>query len=370
MRATVNTKEFKALCNYAKQTTPNNPERALYHPVRMSFEDDCGWLDSSNIVSTLRTWTAATVEQPGVIYVDIHKLSDVIKNIKEETVTLHDEDDILTVASGRWEACVKLLDGHIWDATEDAHLPDSDASTVSVTRGDLLDALKLTGIITSKEEYPLYISSTIFETQGHTLNVVTTDNRRIVETTLTTTHMDTDAPAGEIFPCMIPTKQVKLLSKLLKNKYPGHLTQITKDATRLTFKASDFVHTVNLTDSAPPQFRRWIPTEHKTEVREHRESLLAKLESIAPVDDPKYLTIERNAFGVTLTTANGSVQNGCMITGDALKITLNFNYVLQFVKALPKESYITMKFNGAVDNALFEASDVRYVVSPIRLDTV
>ena len=118
--------------------------------------------------------------------------------------------------------------------------------------------------------------------------------------------------------------------------------------------------------------RRCIPTEHETEVREHREFFLNKLESIAPVDDPKHLTIERNASGITLTTANGSVQNGCMITGDSLKITLNFNYVMQFVKALPKESYITMKFNGANGNALFavESANVRYVLCPIRPVTV
>ena len=176
--------------------------------------------------------------------------------------------------------------------------------------------------------------------------------------------MDLDAPSGEIFPCMIPSKQAKFLAKLLKNKYPGQLTQITKDDTRLTFRASDFVYTVNLVDSAPPHLRRCIPTEHKTEVREHREFLLNKLESIAPVARPMYLTLERNASGITLTTANGSVQNGCMITGDSLKITLNFNHVMQFVKALPKESYITMEFNGANGNALFavESANVRYVL--------
>ena len=180
MRATVNTKEFKALCNFAKQCTTPKDSYGIYIPVRMSFEDDCVWMDSSNIVSTLRTWTAATVEQPGVINVDIHKLSDAIKNVKEETVTLYDAGDILRVVCGAFVAHAELLDGHIWDATDDDHLPDSDTATVSVTRGDLLDALKLTAITDCKEEYPLYISSTIFETQGHTLNVVTTDNRRIV----------------------------------------------------------------------------------------------------------------------------------------------------------------------------------------------
>ncbi len=312
------------------------------------------------------------VTQPGEVLVPADKLRQIVSaEDAAPTLTLESDGDACHIKGE--DAHFKILG---YPASDFPAIPGFDAAAGKPAFTQ--DAATLEGLIartvfaTARENTRYAINGVLLKKDGKRLEMVATDGRRLALTRTSVT-AEKDAPS---LSCIVPTKALSMLQRLLKN--PDEAVRVSLTDNQIVFALGETaVLASNLVEGTFPPYEDVIPKDHDIKITFDRDVLSSAVRRAALLTNEESRGV-RMAFKkadkqVELSSRApemGEAEIRVDLAGfDGGDIEIGFNpaFITDALKVIP-ENQVIMELKSSTKPGLIKSgTDFVYVVMPVAL---
>jgi DNA polymerase-3 subunit beta len=320
------------------------------------------------------TLTQVDIADPGIALIPAGKLSEIVNNSPDDTLTLETTADTTTIKGS--DAHYKVF-GYNPEEFPPISSPEG-ASDFSLTAGSLRNLLDRTRFAAAREMTRYAINGVLFEKKGKKLSLVATDGHRLAQTKDDTI---TEGAGGEKdLSAVVPIKAINLIERLLTD--PEQTVSLQFKENKLFVQVGEAGTTGGVTatmstalvEGTFPPYGDVIPKDSDKKVMLNRERFFSAVRRAA-------LLTNEESKGVRLAFSNGtlSIQSRAPEMGEAkidlpveyngepIEIGFNPTYLLDALKVADQE---TVSFELKTPNKpglLKSGPGFLYVVMPVNL---
>ena len=385
MKAIVNRQALVEVLALACSVVPTRSPKPVLSCVRISTvangRDKAIRLVSTDLEMTLET-TIPQVEigQEGNVLLPAGKLSEIVNNSPDETITLDTEGEKATIKGS--DSTFTLL-GFNPDEFPPVGGFEGDPD-FSITAGALKDMLDRTRFAAAKEMSRYAINGVLFERKGKKLSLVATDGHRLSQTR-------DEAHGGESkdVSAVVPIKALVLLERLLtvrestvdlqfrENKIFGRILPAlvaaegdkAKPVTQPTATFSAL-----LVEGAFPPYQDVIPKacDRKTSLNRDKLQSAVRRAALLTNDDSRSVRLNFDSKVLTISgrspdVGEAKVEMAIEFSGESLDVGFNPQYLLDALKVATTEE-VTLELKSAAKPGLLRAGpNFLYVIMPVNL---
>jgi DNA polymerase-3 subunit beta len=315
------------------------------------------------------TLTQVDIAAPGIALIPAGKLSEIVNNSPDDTLTLDTSADTTTIKGS--DAHYKVFG---FNAEEFPPVSSFEGTPdFSLTAGALRTLLDRTRFAAAREMTRYAINGVLFEKKGKKLSLVATDGHRLAQT-----KDDTIAEGGKDVSAVVPIKAINLIERLLTD--PEQTVSLQFKENKLFVQISSETGGVTATMSTAlvegtfPPYGDVIPKDSDKKVTLQRDRFFSAVRRAA-------LLTNEESKGVRLAFSNGTLSISSRApemgeakidlpveyTGEAIEIGFNPVYLLDALKVADQE---TVTFEMKTPNKpglLRSGPGFLYVVMPVNL---
>ena len=356
--------------------------------------DDSGLLRfaATDLYLAVSASAEASIKRAGTVALSARTLFDIVKNLPEGEVKLAvDKNNAVQLRSGKIKFRIPGMPGEDFPP-----LPSAGEGAFAEFDVNLLTQLiSLTQYSMSSDDTRPHLAGTLFECDGTTVRMVTTDGHRLskAEASFETTHK---------FNILVPQKGIAELKRLLEDakserRQPNAAERSTgereADRGKLSpdgpatvgvatvggnafFRGHDVQLSVKLADEQFPPYAKVIPQSHSRRVVASRELLVDSLRRISLVASDKSggvrLALEPGKLEIISENPDigeGSEELDVDFVGEKVAIGFNARYLLEALSAMPDDE-VVLELGGELDPGVIKPlSDSRFVgvIMPMRI---
>lgn len=316
------------------------------------------------------TLTQVDITQPGVALIPASKLSEIVNNSPDDTLTLDVSGDTTTIKGA--DAQFKVFG---YNADEFPPVSSFEGEPdFTLAAGSLRNLLDRTRFAAAREMTRYAINGVLFEKKGKKLSLVATDGHRLAQT------RDDLAgePGGKDISAVVPIKAINLIERLLTDpeqtvglqfKENKLFVQVSSDTAGVTATMS-----TSLVEGTFPPYNDVIPKDSDKKVSLQRERFFSAVRRAALLTNEESKGV-RLAFGNnTLTISSRAPEMGeakidlpVEYNGEAIEIGFNPTYLLDALKVADTEQ-VTFEMKTSNKPGLLKSGPgFQYVVMPVNL---
>jgi DNA polymerase-3 subunit beta len=315
------------------------------------------------------TLTQVDIATGGVALIPAGKLSEIVNNSPDDTLTLETNADTTLIKGS--DANYKVF-GYNPEEFPPVSGFDGEAD-FSLSAGTLKMLLDRTRFAAAREMTRYAINGVLFEKKGKKLSLVATDGHRLAQT-----KDDTIAEGGKDVYAVVPIKAINLIERLLTD--PEQTVSLQFKENKLFVQIGSETGGVSATMSTSlvegtfPPYADVIPKDSDKKVTLNRDRFFSAVRRAA-------LLTNEESKGVRLAFSNGPLSNSSRAPemgeakidlpveygGEALEIGFNPTYLLDALKVADQE---TVTFEMKTPNKpglLRSGPGFLYVVMPVNL---
>jgi DNA polymerase-3 subunit beta len=341
--------------------------RPILQCLRMQAEDgenSCLTLSATDLELGLKCEIhEVEVIEAGQVVANAAKLSAIVHEVSDETITLTVNQDQLEVnASG---SKFKLV---TFDANEFPPVaPKEEGKIVDLQAGELTRVANLTVYAAAKETTRYAINGLLLEVKGHKLVMVGTDGRRLAKAGTTLS-----MKASEEISAILPSRSVQMLSKLTQT--PDTPMRVHVMETQVVFEVAGSLLVSSVIEGRYPGYDAVIPKESSSKLTVNRVGLLSALRRAALLVSKETrgvkVSLEPNRMVIEARSpeeGEAAVELPIVLEGAPVQIAFNPDYIIEPLRVLEVEEVI-MEFRTSNTPAVLKASgDFLYVLMPVSL---
>jgi DNA polymerase III subunit beta len=315
------------------------------------------------------TLTQVDIATPGVALIPAGKLSEIVNNSPDDTLTLDTNQDT-TVIKGS-DAQYKVFG---YNPEEFPPVSSFDGTPdFSLTAGSLRQLLDRTRFAAAREMTRYAINGVLFEKKGKKLSLVATDGHRLAQT-----KDDTIAEGGKDVSAVVPIKAINLIERLLTD--PEQTVALQFKENKLFVQISSETGGVSATMSTSlvegtfPPYGDVIPKDSDKKVTLNRERFFSAVRRAALLTNEESKGVRLAFSSGTLSISSRAPEMGeakidlpIEYTGDAIEIGFNPTYLLDALKVADQET-VTFEMKTPNKPGLLKSGPgFLYVVMPVNL---
>ncbi len=324
---------------------------------------------------------AADVTKPGTVAVPAKDLFERIKMMPDGPIHLSAPDGAATTLKAKGSARRYTLRGMPGGDFPPLPMPQEGSPTLSLEVDVLKDLIERTYFSISTDETRAHLNSALFEWDGETVRMVTTDGHRLSK-------MEVKVPGRQASAAMlIPQKAIlelrglcdEMASEAEKGTRPE--LKITQSGASAFFQAGTTTFSVKLVEAQFPPYAQVIPQGQEKIVRAPRADLANALRavSIAASERTGGVKVQVGQGTMRITSESPDTGDGfdeipVDYTGPVITIGFNAKYFLDVLGALTDDE-VTLSLSGELDPAVLrpapspktEGRDFLAVVMPMRI---
>jgi DNA polymerase-3 subunit beta len=317
----------------------------------------------------------AEVAKPGSVAVPAKELFERVKMMPEGPIVIASQENATTTLKASGSSRRYTLRGMPGDDFPPLPVPADGAPTLSLEVGVLSELIAKTHYSISTDETRVHLNSALFEWDGDTVRMVTTDGHRLSK-------MEVKVPGKQASATMlIPLKAIQELRRLCDEvaaeKDAKAQLQITQSGSSAFFQGGGMAFSVKLVDAQFPPYQQVIPESSDKKVRAPRAPLADALRAVS-------IAASERTGGVKLAIGQGKtmrISSESPESGDGFDevpveyggppITIGFNakYFLDILSALDEQD-VFIGLSGELDPAVVRPASERQflaVVMPMRI---
>jgi DNA polymerase-3 subunit beta len=303
------------------------------------------------------------VIEPGQAVANAAKLSAIVHEVSDETISLTLEQDSLEVsASG---SKFKLFTFNPDEFPPVA--PKEEGKTIAISAGELIRVAGQTVYAAARETTRYAINGLLLEVKGNKLVMVGTDGRRLAWATTTL-----PGKLEEEVSAIIPSRAIQMLSRFAQE--PETPVKIRIMENQVAFEVPGALLISSVIEGRYPGYDAVIPKESTTKMTVDRLTLLSALRRAA-------LLVSRDSRGVKVQLTSdkmiieahspeegeAAVELPITLDGEAMHIAFNPDYLIDPLKVLDVEQ-VVMEFRAPNTPAVLKSGpDFLYVLMPVTL---
>ncbi|MCG8554169.1 MAG: DNA polymerase III subunit beta [Proteobacteria bacterium] len=333
-------------------------------------------LAATDLYLAVTTSTAAEIQRDGTCAVSARTLFDIVKNLPESEVHLSvDENNAMEIRAAKVRYRIPGMPGGDFPS-----LPTpGDASFVDIDTDTLDRLITLTHYSMSSDDTRPHLAGTLFEGEGKSVRMVTTDGHRLskAETTL-----EREDPLQ--FSMLVPAKGVTELRRLIDDapvdRKGGEAAAsdvgIALAGGSVFFRRDGVELSIKLADEQFPPYSKVIPQASPSRLTVARVVLTEALRRVSLMASDKSGAVRFNIEPgqVQVTSENPEVGEGSEeievgYAGEAVNIGFNARYLLDVLGALSDDE-VVLEFGGQLDPGVVRpANEGGFVgvVMPMRI---
>lgn len=256
-----------------------------------------------------------------------------VKAMPEGPIQIDVKNDAQTVVKAVGQARRYMLHG--LPGANFPQIPDvADAPALTIPASMLASLMAHTHYSISTDETRPHVNSALFEVQGPTLRMVSTDGHRLSK-------MEIPHKAGDVInrTMLIPLKAIGELRRLVDGA-KGEI-EIRQSGPNAFFSVAGFTFSVKIVDSLFPPYENVIPASTTHSVTVPRLALIDALRAVSVAASDKTggvkLTLAPGVLRATAESAEcGSAADEIAVdfSGTDMSVGVNAKYVLQALEAL------------------------------------
>ena len=330
--------------------------------IHLQAEDGKLTLAATDMEISLRAAISGAVEGDGAVVVPGRLLTDLVRLLPDESVTLaFDEGEgVLAVTSGSHASRL-----NVYSAEDFPRLPPVDVPLHTVDAPALLGTIEKVARAASRDESRPVLTGILVRFQGDTLVMAATDSYRLAvkETKLGEAGPDLDA--------IIPARALQELARLAAGVETVHLGV---HENHVIFHAGDAWLTSRRIDGQFPNYEQLLPETFEAEIATPRAALLdvvRRSSVLAQRNAPLRLRFAEGELDVAAQSQDvGEAHEAMAIdyTGEPLEIGFNPEFLRDGLEAIAGET-VQLRLINPLRPGLLASPDESfwYLIMPIRL---
>lgn len=354
MNLTINTEQLRtALRTCAGSINRYSTLEVLSH-VLLSAKDDCIYLTTTNLDTTVCCSVPCTIAEHGSVTVPHKRLLDLLLAVEKDEITLTAKDRLEITAES-----VVALNGLDPDEFPPAPKLD-DACSFEISQPVLKQLLTQTAFCMSTDESRYVLNGVYMVLKEKELVAVGTDGRRI-------SIVKAEA-SGPSFNMILPAATVRQLIPLL-DKDPMLNIEVGKNH-QARFTTESVILTSKTIDGNFPNYQQVIP-DNQVQVVMPRTDLLraASRASVLTTEKTAYIKLHftKHNLAVSVGSDVGQSRENIPInyTGHELNIALAAHYLLEVLNVIP-DGEMRLELPNELEPIIIKSDSLLHVLMPVR----
>lgn len=314
------------------------------------------------------TLTQVDIATQGVALIPAGKLSEIVNNSPDDTLTLDSTGDTTAIKGS--DANYKVFG---YNADEFPPVSGFEgAADFSISAGALRQLLDRTRFAAAKEMTRYAINGVLFEKKGKKLMLVATDGHRLAQT------KDDVASEGKDVSAVVPIKAINLIERLLTD--PEQTVSLQFKENKLFVKVASETGGVTATMSTAlvegtfPPYNDVIPKDSDKKVTINKDRFLSAVRRAALLTNEESKGVRLAFASGTLSISSRAPEMGeakidlpVEYAGEAIEIGFNPIYLMDALKVADQES-VTFEIKTPNKPGLLKSGPgFLYVVMPVNL---
>lgn len=362
MKTTVHRDRLQRALGFVERVTARNATLPILSNILLSTESGRLRVSATNLEIGVSSLIGAKVDTDGRVAVPARTLSDFVRGIKEEAVSLELKQNTLTVRAGSYRTTILCF-----DAAEYPIIPKVEGGQEYVVPAQGLRGLIGTvgdSVAASDSRPELAGAFLRFETDA--VVMAATDIFRLAERRIPGAFSQT----GSV---IIPRGTIHELGRILGDVEGDVRIRISDNQASFTHEEFDVVS--RLIDGRYPEYKKIIPERSlaKVLVRRDEAENAAKVASLfsSSISDIK---LECEAQELRISAKNSSKGEASAgieanLKGDPFEVSMNYHYFLDGLKVIPSEKLV-LEFTGKGSPFVLRPSGdetgIVYLIMPLR----
>lgn len=299
---------------------------------------------ATNLEAGVEVFVSGEVKEKGVIAVPAHILSQTIRAISGEKLTLQLEGSNLLINSRGSKTLIKTIPH---DEFPKISVGKKKIDPIIITRTTLTQALQSVVYAASASMIRPELGSVYISRKDNKLIAVATDSFRLAEKTITDTSGEGENQV------LLPLKHVQELLHILE-RVSENRVQCVIDESELSITIDGVSFVSRVVDGTFPNYKEIIPKNFSTEatlLKSDFAEALRKARVFSGTDQHVGLHVypKKKIFDVTAQSAMVGEMSDSLeaaLKGDDIDVNFHIGYVADSLQSIPSDS-ITLGFAGA-----------------------
>jgi DNA polymerase III subunit beta len=371
MKITIQREPFLHAFQTAALVAPVRSPKTILQNIKLAASGKSVSLSATDTdIGIKLTLDDVQVDAPGEAVIPVNRLGAILRESTDESLVIT-ADDRKVVIKGRHSRFE--LQGQ-----NPAEFPDvsavAEGSSLEIAASRMKDLIRKTLFATDAESSRYALSGVLLEASDDQITAVGTDGRRLARIGVRIN--GSGSQKESVSSAIVPSRAMQILERIVPDNDSGVQLFITSNSLAVRFDNNVF--TTRLLEGRFPRWRDVIPTRS--------DSLKIDL-PVGPLNSAvrqASIVANEESRGIDLTFGEGNlvISNNTAEVGQSrvelpvayneapVSITLDFRYVLDFLKVLPPESTFTFDVADSSKAAYCETADgYGYVIMPLSRDS-
>lgn len=309
----------------------------------------------------ISTSVLAKIQEEGGITIPAKRFSEIIRELPSEEIDITvKKNNSIHISCG---TCFFKLMGIAKE--EFPKIPKIEKrENLVLSQRELKRMLELTSFTISHDEARYILNGILFDLQGRSLTLVSTDGRR-----LSLVKKDDLGETGNL-QMIVPLKTIQELNRLLKEE--GEV-KIIYNEKQVCFELNGIVVISRLIEGEFPNYSRVIPEEKKDKLKINREAFLQAVKRASLFTTAETLSIKLEIFKEKMVVSKivpeiGEAREEIAIDYGGKEFAIGFNpyYLIDILKNL-KEEEIPLELEDPDKAGVIRLPHYIYIVLPMKL---
>lgn len=333
--------------------------------VKLTADNDSVQIASTDLEAALHLRIdQVEVLEPGEVLAPADKLSAIVKESIDPTITLEAEGEALDITGQ--DSHFKVYGQPVGDYPP-VKTFDGECD-FEISAGQMSDLITRTLFATARETSRYAINGVLLERDGKKVSMVATDGRRLALAKGSCT-----GAKGETASVIVPSKALNLLQRLIDD--PDEMVKVKIADNQAVFAIERATLTTNLVEGNFPPYKDVIPKDQEFKATFNVDVLASGVRRAALLTNEESKGVAFNFAGEHLQLTSRAPEMGesevtvpyAEYTGDSITIGFNPAFVLDGLKVVNSDT-VTVEFKaGNKPGTIKSGNDFLYVVMPVSL---
>ncbi|MBI2335008.1 DNA polymerase III subunit beta [Candidatus Daviesbacteria bacterium] len=341
--------------------------------ILLSLEGENLKIAATNLEIGVMKFIAVKKTSPGELTIPAKLLLEVVAGLGPVEVELESNNEILTVASGRFKATLNGI-----AAAEFPAIPLGDGKGINLPKEVLLGCGQILFAAAVDEGRPV-LTGVLTEIKEEKIDFVATDGFRLAhrQVKLALSDGERSRTRAEGFKSLIPRRTFEELLRVIGEDEAETVSiSPSQNQNQIVFSVGKTVVSSRLIEGSFPAWEKIIPGQIVTRALVDKEELVRalKLAAVFGRNEANIVVLSSGENKLTLASSVkeiGSQENEveAQIEGDSLQVAFNTRFLQDAVSASPA-SQLMIEFSGVLQPALIKPmgeEGLEYIVMPVRL---
>ena len=367
MLITCNTSELNKAIQTAQRAIVSKPSTPIFSCIHLLAQNNQLTIQAMDLNIAISCTIDANITEPGEIVVSAKHISELVRKLTAETVTITKSQDNKTIKVTSGKADYQLL---LMNEDDYPKFPTVDGKkSLTIEDTKIKELIKKTIFSCSSDDARPLFTGILVEAKDDKLTFVGTNTHRLAVKSL-------PQPTEEPLSMIIPSKVLNEISRNLVSDVPQEV-KISLLNNQIMVVIDDVIIVSRLIEGKFPDYNKVIPAKFAVKCSVKAKELASAVERVALFStEGDYSTVKMSiAQGqMLLTSSSADVGTGkevldCTTEGDALNVAFNAKYLLDILKNVESEE-VLLSMNTSLSPVCIttpEEDNYIYIVTPVRV---